>query len=231
MPGDPPFRTPAAVALPPKLRRPLGVTAVVSVFVIALLAILYSGDTAAKGIDAWARSALSWDHPRVIDLALLIDFTGEPVGAVIMTVAVAAACLAAGHRRLGVLAVLGPGCTVALTTALKPLADRTIHGSHLSYPSGHAAFATALGLVGALLLVHLLRATRRAALALTVVVTLTAGGGMSWALVTLDAHYLTDTLGGIATGLVVLPATAWVVDRLLDRTAERRDTPDRAIDG
>lgn len=230
MPGDVPSRTPAA-ALPPALRRPLGVTAVVSVFVVALLGVLFSGDATAEGVDTWARSALGSDHPRVLDIALLIDFTGEPVGAVIMTVAVGSACLAAGHRRLVVLALLGPGCTVALTTALKPVADRTIHGSHLSYPSGHAAFATALGLVGALLLVHLLRATRRTALAPIVVVTVVTGGGMSWALVTLDAHYLTDTVGGVATALVVLPATAWALDRVLDRASERRGTPDRAIDG
>jgi undecaprenyl-diphosphatase len=40
---------------------------------------------------------------------------------------------------------------------------------------------------------------------------------MAWAEVGLGAHYPTDTIGGFATALAVIPATAWAVDRAAAR--------------
>jgi hypothetical protein len=34
-----------------------------------------------------------------------------------------------------------------------------------------------------------------------------------------DAHYETDTVGGFAAAVAVVPATAWLVDRVADRSA------------
>jgi undecaprenyl-diphosphatase len=50
---------------------------------------------------------------------------------------------------------------------------------------------------------------------------------MGWAQVALGAHYPTDVLGGWCTALAVVPATAWLVDRIADRMADvaRREHP------
>jgi undecaprenyl-diphosphatase len=55
---------------------------------------------------------------------------------------------------------------------------------------------------------------------------------MGWAQVVLGAHYATDALGGWCTALVVIPATAWLVDRTADRLEDRAADrlEDRAAD-
>ncbi len=65
------------------------------------------------------------------------------------------------------------------------------------------------------------RAATVAALALVPV----AGVAAGWAQVTLNAHYATDAVGGFLLALVVVPALAWLVDRVtvrVSRSAVRR---------
>lgn len=143
-------------------------------------------------------------------LALAIDFLGEPLGSALVLVVLVAACLLARDRRLAVLAVLGPGLTVLVTTLTKPLVGRTINGDNLSFPSGHTAYATAIGLVAALLLASRIGAF----LALTVTVPAICAAAMAWAQTTLGAHYVTDTIGGYATALCVVPAVALFLFRV-----------------
>jgi membrane-associated phospholipid phosphatase len=116
-----------------------------------------------------------------------------------------------------VLTVLGVVVTVAVTTVLKPLVGRTIHGEFLSYPSGHTAMATALALVIGLLLTDRLALGRAAAVALALGLALVAGVAMGWAEVALGAHYPTDAAGGFCAALAAVPGTAWVLDRVADR--------------
>jgi undecaprenyl-diphosphatase len=111
---------------------------------------------------------------------------------------------------------------------LKPLVGRTIHGAdNLSYPSGHTAFLTALALSSALLATGRLGLGRTAGMSLVLGTALVAGGAMGWAQVALGAHYPTDVLGGWCTAVAVTTATAWLVDRAADRTADapRRESP------
>jgi len=108
------------------------------------------------------------------------------------------------------LLIAGAGIAVGATMLLKPLVGRTIHGGHLSYPSGHTAFATALALVAAMLATGRLGLGRAAGASLVLGAALVAGAATGWAQVALDAHYPTDALGGWLTALAAVPATAWL---------------------
>jgi undecaprenyl-diphosphatase len=39
---------------------------------------------------------------------------------------------------------------------------------------------------------------------------------MAWAQIDLTAHYPTDTIGGFGTALLVIPATALLVDKFIE---------------
>ena len=197
--------------LPCGLRTPTAVLAVFGLVTLIVLGALVAGGTEAGPADGWVPLAEGGWH----QLALVIDFGGEPVGATVLVAALAVAGLATGHRRAAVLAVAGPGAAVATTTLLKPLAGRTIYGpENLSYPSGHTAAATAMAIVLALLLVDRLSMRRGTAMTLLLVLAVVAAAAMAWSQVALGAHYETDTVGGFAAAVAVVPATAWLVDRL-----------------
>lgn len=196
-------------ALPASARRPLAVAAGCAAVTVVMLGVLFAGRTTGTGVDEGLRSALTGAGAPWYQLALVVDFTAEPVGGVLTLGVLVAGCLAAGHRRAAVLAVLGTGGSIAVTTALKPLVGREINGGFLAYPSGHTATATAVALVATLVL------TRR--LGWLVAVTVAAGGVMAWAQVLLNAHYATDTLGGFATAVAVVPTAAFLIDWVAGR--------------
>jgi membrane-associated phospholipid phosphatase len=137
-------------------------------------------------------------------VALAVDFLGEPVGSALVMAGLVAATLPLRSWRWTALAVVGPGVTVVLTTVVKPLVGRTINGPHLSYPSGHTAYAAAVGLVAALLLARRFGGF----VPLTILVPAGCAAAMAWAQVSLGAHYVTDTVGGYATALAVTATAA-----------------------
>jgi undecaprenyl-diphosphatase len=200
----------APPALPRALRVPLGVATLVAALVVLVQALAYADQSGGE-----------WVAPRdglrgaLRDVALGIDFLGEPVGSVVVLVVLTAGCWLAGRRRSAVLVLVGAGVTVGVTTALKPVVDRTIHGGDLSFPSGHTAFATALALVLGLIVADRLQLGPVAGTAVVLGVALLAGAVMGWTEVALSAHYPTDTIGGFCTALVVVPPAAWAVDRIL----------------
>jgi len=205
----------AAPAVPPELRRATAAAGAVAALVLATLAVLYAAGGALGGFDR-TEPAEDGIGPPLRPVALVIDFGGEPLGAAVLVATLAVACLARGRPRLAVLAVAGPAVTVASTTAIKHLVGRTIHGGHLAFPSGHTAFATALALVLALLVVDLARTGRRAT-TLVLAGTVTAAGTlMAWSQVALGAHYPTDTLGGFCTALAIVPPAAWLLDTAVE---------------
>lgn len=208
--------TSARPALPALLRLPVGVVAVFGALVAVVLAVLASAEAIPGRIDSWVESTDAV-RPPLRYIALVIDFGGEPVGAAVLVTALVAACLMLGRRRTAVLAVAGVGLTVAVTTVLKPVVGRRIHGEYLSFPSGHTALATALALVLALLTVDLLRAGRPAGVLLVLTAALVAAAAMGWSQVALGAHFPTDTVGGFCTALAVVPPTGWLIDRVADR--------------
>ncbi|MFJ2154794.1 phosphatase PAP2 family protein [Streptomyces sp. NPDC087856] len=218
---------PAPSVLPASLRPSLGPVAVLAALVVVALGVLYSGHNAPGSVDRWIRPPTAdsvrapWRH-----VALALDFLGEPVGSAMVIAVGVVVCLALRRPRAAVLVVAGAGVTVGATTVLKHVVGRTIHGpGNLSYPSGHTAFATALALMAALFATDRLGLGRRAGTSLVLAAGVAAGAIMGWAEVGLGAHYPTDALGGWCTALAVIPATAWLVDRIADRMPEpgRRD--------
>lgn len=213
---------PAPEALPPSLRAGLGPVAAVAALVVVVLGVLYAGHDESGTVDGWAGAAVGGVRPPWRNVALATDFFGEPAGAATLAVVTVTGCLLLGRPRAAVLTVVGAGLTVGATTLLKPLVGRTIHGGHLSYPSGHTAFVTALALVVALVATGRLGLGRTAGTSLVLAAALVAGAAMGWAQVALGAHYPTDVLGGWCTALAVMPATAWLVDRMAETARRRR---------
>ncbi|MDN0196676.1 phosphatase PAP2 family protein [Streptomyces sp. S.PNR 29] len=215
---------PAPAVLPPPLRAWLGPIAALATLMVVVLGALYAGHSRPGRVDAWTQPAVEGMRPPWRHVALATDFLGEPAGAATLVLATVTGCLLLRHPRAAVLVVAGVGTTVGTTTLLKPLVGRTIHGDgNLSYPSGHTAFCTALALVVALLVTGRLGLGRTAGTSLVLAAALVAGAAMGWAQVALGAHYPTDVLGGWCTALAVIPATAWLVDRMADvRRRERR---------
>ncbi|MFF0063886.1 phosphatase PAP2 family protein [Streptomyces sp. NPDC005279] len=214
---------PAPAVLPPSPRAWLGLIAALAALMVVVLGVLYAGHSEPGRVDRWIIQPTAdsvrppWRH-----VALAMDFLGEPAGSAMLVVTAVAGCLLLRRPRAAVLIVAGVVMTVATTTLLKSLVGRTIHGDdNLSYPSGHTAFFTALALVVALLATGRLGLGRTAGTSVVLAAALVAGAAMGWAQVALGAHYPTDVLGGWCTALAVIPATAWLVDRLADRLVDR----------
>lgn len=214
--------------LPPSLRMRFGLMAALAALVVVVLGVLYADDSKPGTVDARIGAAVDGPGPPWRHVALALDFLGEPVGSAALVVAIVTGCLLLGRPRAAVLVVAGAAVTVGTATLLKSLVGRTIHGENLSYPSGHTAFATALALVVALAATGRLGLGRTAGMSLVLAAALVAGAAMGWAQVALGAHYPTDVLGGWCTALAVIPATAWLVDRIADRMADR--SADRPAD-
>ncbi|MFF4018665.1 phosphatase PAP2 family protein [Streptomyces sp. NPDC001843] len=215
----------APPVLPPSLRGWLGATAVVAAVVVGVLGVLFAGHSEPGRVDRWfvlpTEDSVqgTWRH-----VALVLDFLGEPAGSTMLVAAIVVCCLLLRRPRAAALFVAGAAVGVGTTTLLKHVVGRTIHGpGNLSYPSGHTAFFTTLALVVALLATGRPGLDRTFGTSLVLAAALVAGAAMGWAEVALGAHYPTDVLGGWCTALAVTPATAWLVDRMADRLAERTD--------
>lgn len=210
---------PAPGVLPASLRPWLGLTAVLAALVVVVLGVRYAGDSGPGRVDARIGAVVYGVRPPWRYAAVATDFLGEPAGAALLVVAAVVGCLLLRRPRAAVLAVAGTGLAVGATTLLKPLAGRTIHDGHLSYPSGHTAFLAAFVLVLALLAAGRPGLGRTPGALPVLAAWLAAGAAMGWAQVALGAHYATDVLGGWCTALAVVPPTAWLVDRAADRMA------------
>ncbi len=201
-------------ALPPRSAAPLAAVSAVAAIALVVLGFLFAGESVGAAVDIGIRADLRALGEPWHQIALVIDWTGEPVGAAVVLATLIIVFLRKGNRRGALLAIGGPGVSVVVTSGMKPLVGRDINEGFLSFPSGHTAAATAFALVALL--------ASGASLWLTLVVTAAAALAMAWAQVLLNAHYPTDCLGGFCAALAVVPLVAWAIDKFFDRAADRR---------
>lgn len=214
-----PLRAPARPALAPALRRPAAALALFGLPALLVPALIFAGDTGPSRLDSRVeKSVVENAPPGSYDLIRGIDWLGEPVGRALLLIVVTLACLAAGRRALAVTSVIGMVAVTVLATALKPLVGRRIHAGFLCYPSGHTAALTAAALIIGILLADVLGLGPIAGTAVVLGVTVAGAAVTSWAQIILDAHYPTDTVGGFGLSLVVIPATAALVDVIKRQT-------------
>ncbi|RSN19032.1 hypothetical protein DMC63_16500 [Streptomyces sp. WAC 05977] len=204
-------------ALPPVLRPAAFVLAVAGGLGALVLGLVYAGTSAPAGLDATLVHALAWSGDPWWTIATVIDFVGEPVGAIVTMVVFLGWCWFSRRPRTAVTGVVAALVTVGLTSGLKPLTGRYIHGEFLAYPSGHTGFVAALTFTAALGVLGGLR--RFPASVVLVVAVFVAGAAMGWAQVTMGAHYPTDTLGGLGVALAVVPVTALLIDEGATRSS------------
>ncbi len=204
----------APVALPVVLRGPLLIVAALAAVAVVVLGAMHFGDSSLSGVDAAILPSIDGVGGPWHYVALVFDFGGEPIGSTILVAAVVLGTAAFRRYRTTVLTLAGVLITVGVTTVLKPVVGRKIHEDFLSYPSGHTALATALALILAFLVVGKMTLSRVPAVLVVLGFALAGGLAMGWAEVALGAHYPTDAAGGFCAALVVVPATAWLVDRV-----------------
>lgn len=209
--------------LPAAARRPAAVIALCCAAIVLVLAVLVAHTSGPLGpdrvVDSWLKARLG-GHDRL--LVLLMD-PGEPVQSVILTAVVTAACLVA--RRLQgaaltiVSAVLASGIAELV---LKPIVHRTL-GTFVVYPSGHTCRAfTIAAIVGVLVLGQRRRTMRTAVTIALAAILFLVGCAVGVAVICLNFHYFTDTIGGAALGVGVVIATAFALDstRVRGRVAQ-----------
>jgi undecaprenyl-diphosphatase len=211
----------APAILPPAMRRPIAVVAVLAALAVGVLAVVFAGKHAGTALDGALGARAQQSVAATGPLGKLVDFAGEPAGLAALVLLLSVLALLRRRPRVAALVVLGTGLAITVTSGLKPIVGRTIHEVFLSYPSGHTASATALAMIAVLLCWHRLRPG--AALALLYGAALVAGAAAGWAQAGLGAHYVTDTVGGWCTALAVVPAAAWLVDHAAGRMASTRD--------
>jgi membrane-associated phospholipid phosphatase len=198
-------------ALPARVGPSLAIVSVLAAIALVVLAFVFAGESVGAAVDIGLRADLRHLDSPWPQIALVIDWTGEPVGAALVLATLVITFLRTGNRRAAVLVVAGTATAVAVTSLMKPLVGRTINDGFLSFPSGHTATATSFALVAMLALVA------RGRTPLLLLVTVLAAAAMAWAQVLLNAHYPTDTIGGFCAALAVVPLVAWTIDRVADR--------------
>jgi membrane-associated phospholipid phosphatase len=212
---------PERAILPPALRAPSAAVSVLALVVFGVFAARYADDDSAGRLDRHVQRLV--DPPgQAPSLPAAVIVLGNPASVVVFAVLLCGLAFALGHRRLAVLAIVGPGLTGVVTTTLKPVIGRTIEGG-FAFPSGHTGGATALGVVAALLLIAVFRTPAGTSALLLTAGALVCGGVMALALVGNRVHYPTDTVGGFCVAVAVVLTSALLIERWpsMGRTTSR----------
>jgi membrane-associated phospholipid phosphatase len=184
---------------------------VLAVLVTALIAGLVWHSQQLPGLDAWVEERLGarTDHQFRLAEEVANGLRGLTVLGVVATAA--AAWIVIRRWNAVALALLAPAGTLAAELLLKPLvARRAPDSTTFHYPSGHVAVATALA-VSLVLLVRLAWA-RPAVRQATMVATGLLVVAMALSVLVATAHLFSDVVGGVATGVAVTLAAAWLLD-------------------
>ena len=197
-------------------------SAVVGVVVFALVVIagklIVASPSWSASEMAWVSAVNSTSHAFLDAVAYTVNYLLGPIGAVIVAAVIVSVLWALSRNwrlalRLAVLIAASWG-TAELTKSLvqrpRPDVDVLPHPSAVnphtfSYPSGHTAFAVAIGL--SVVLVFSPGLIRRALIGVSVVVVLITG----WSRVYLGVHYPTDVLAS----MVLVPGVLIAVSFLL----------------
>lgn len=210
-------------ALTPAVAGPLAVVGGLAALVLVTLGVVLAGSATATAPDRWLQAVVVGWWPDPGEGAYFIDYLGDPESVAKAALLLAAVCVAFGRRRLAVVALLSPVVTGLVTTLGKLVVLRTIHGpDNLSYPSGHAGAIATLAAVLLLLVVDLLRAGRGVGLVVFLVGTVGITAVMAVDQVAIDAHYPSDTLGGLCAAVAVVAGVALLVDRGAEAVLARR---------
>jgi len=199
----------------------LGVTSVLAAITLVVLGFAYAGRSVGSAVDLGIRADLRQLQSPWRQIALVVDWTGEPVGAALLLATFVLVFLRIGNRRAALLTIVGPGVAVAVTMVMKPLVGSTINDGFLSFPSGHTATATSFALVAMLVVIGGRQFGAVTGLLLVIAMAVPAAAVMAWAQVLLNAHYPTDTFGGFCAAVAVVPAVAWTIDLVADRQVTR----------
>ena len=197
----------------------------VCVLVTAFLSALFAHETQPSWLDAAIDTRLrnsAFAHWPLLRRAHIL---GSPAPMVVMTAALALACLATRRWRGALLvAIAVPAAEVVTEYLLKPLVGRVLHGN-LVYPSGHTTGVFVLATVVAVLLTGPLRppVPRMVRLVLIVAAYLIASATAT-AMIAMGFHYFTDTVGGAAVAIGTVLATALTIDKLAGLQAQRAAT-------
>jgi undecaprenyl-diphosphatase len=179
------------------------------------LGVLFAGQARASWFDHVVDSPIlsTLGHHGLTAYRLASPGTLGP--AVLISGAIAVVCLRFRRINGAVLALLAVPVSDGLDDAiLKPLFGRTDLGL-LTYPSGHTTAVFAMTTtVAILLLVPPQQRSTRTLRVLIVLAAVAAGLIVATAVIALQWHYFTDTVGGAAVAIGVVCALAIIIDWL-----------------
>ena len=187
----------------------------VCVLVTAFLSALFAHETQPSWLDAAIDTRLrnsAFAHWPLLRRAHIL---GSPAPMVVMTAALALACLATRRWRGALLvAIAVPAAEVITEYLLKPLVGRTL-GGNLVFPSGHTTGVFTLAAVATVLMTGPLRPPLPGAVRWSLVVAAcVVASATAIAMIALGYHYFTDAVGGAAVAIGTVLATALTLDKL-----------------
>jgi membrane-associated phospholipid phosphatase len=182
---------------------------------VAVLGVLFAGHTRASWFDHLVDSPIISMFDGHGPTALRLASPGTLGPAVLISGAIAVICLRFRRINGAVLALLAVPVSDGLDDAvLKPLVGRTDLGL-LTYPSGHTTAVFAMTTtVAILLLVPPQQGRTRTLRVLLVLAALGVALIVAAAVIALEWHYFTDTIGGAAVAIAVVCTLAIIIDQL-----------------
>jgi membrane-associated phospholipid phosphatase len=204
----------AAPLLPATVRSPAGILAVCCLVVVVVLGVLLAHQSQGWAIDRVVDSWIMGLHIPSGTLGLISRLGGE-TAMTAMTAGLALGCLVARRLSGAILTAGGVLLASGLTElVLKPAVHRTITVNHyLTYPSGHTTGLFALSTALAVVLLSPTAARHGAAIRIGVIaVAVAVSCVVGVAMIGLDFHYFTDTVGGAAVGTGTVLGLAFLLD-------------------
>ena len=194
--------------------RAVGLVGIVAVLLLGTTILLFGNGP--LPVDVWWHDLmLAWRTDALIVLAGVMQFVGGPIPMTVIGLAIVIGLLLARRPRSALAVALAMLVAEALAAVLKVLVARPRPSDSLSsvsptsFPSGHTTIAATTAVIVALLVARW--AVWWIAAAWIIL--------MGWSRTYLEAHWLTDTVGGALLGL----ATAMLVWGLI-RAARAEET-------